>query len=44
MQRLKIVCLEIGIAGGMVLIPGNTEHAVCNRQYQRRTLTGMGWK
>jgi hypothetical protein len=44
MQRLKIVCPEKGIADGMDLIPENTEHAVCYRQYQRRTLTGMGWK
>lgn len=26
----------------MVLIPGNTEQAVCYRWYQRRTLTGIG--
>jgi hypothetical protein len=43
MQRLKTSCRRRGLAGTIV-VPVTTEHAVWFSEYQRRTLTGIGWK
>jgi len=43
MQRLKTLCREIWLIG-MKAIPVTTGHAVWVSKYQRRTLTGIGWK
>jgi len=43
MQRLKTSCRRQGLAG-MKTIPNTTMHAVWFCKYQRRTLTGIGWK
>ena len=43
MQRLKTLCREIWLIG-MKAIPVTTGHAVWFSKYQRRTLTGIGWK
>jgi len=43
MQRLKTLCRGWGLAGNEA-IPVTIEHTVWYRKYQRRTLTGIGWK
>ena len=43
MQRLKTSCRRRRLAG-MKAIPVTTKHAVWFSKYQRRTLTGIGWK
>jgi hypothetical protein len=43
MQRLKTLCRERKLAEAAAT-PVTIEHAVWYSKYQRRTLTGIGWK